>query len=160
VHLQSNDPEGEPLEPGEIPRVIDDSAGRWLIKGKLEVPDNRRIEANLVATGEGWIGDGAHIAGSVKSHKDLHLGRGVVVDGSVVSGHDLYLAEGCRIKGPILAEKRLFIERGCVLGSPDNPTTVSVRRAEIAPGTVAHGTFWAHEEGRLTEQAGKENRNG
>jgi cytoskeletal protein CcmA (bactofilin family) len=148
--------EGEPLEPDDIPRLIDDTAGRWLVKGKLEVPENRRVENDLVATGEGRIGDRAHISGSIKSHKDLHLGSGVVVEGSVVSGRDIHLGEGCRIKGPVLAERTLFVERGCVLGAPDGPTTVSARRAEIAPGARAHGTFWAHEQGRITGQSGKE----
>jgi hypothetical protein len=156
MQLEMPPPEGEPLEPGDIPHVIDEDAGRWLVKGKLKVPGNRRVETNLVSTGEGHIGDGTHIAGSIKSHKDLHLGRCVVVEGSVVSGCNIHLAEGCRIKGPVLAEKTVFIERGCVLGSPDKPTTVSARRAEVALGTAAHGTFWAHEQGRLTDEVGKE----
>ena len=78
-----------------------------------------------------------------------------MVEGSIVSGRNIHLAEGCRIKGPVLAEKAVFIERGCLLGSPESPTTVSARRAEIAPGTVAHGTVWAHEEGRVTDEPGK-----
>jgi len=160
VDLEIHAPEGEPLEPGDIPRLVDHSMGRWLIKGKLEVPENRRVEADLVATGEGQIGDRAHIAGNIKSQKDLHLGRSVVVEGSIVSGRDIHIAEGCRIKGPVLAEKRVFIERGCLLGSPDSPTTVSARCAEIAPGTVAHGTVWAHEEGRVTDEPGKGDCNG
>jgi hypothetical protein len=156
VQLEIDAPDGELLEADELPRLIDDEGGRWLIKGKLEVPENRRVEANLVATGEGWIGERAHIAGSIKSQKDLYLGRGVVVEGSVVSGRDIHLGEGCRIKGPVLAERSVFIERGSLLGSPESPTTVSARGAEIAPGTVAHGTFWAHEQGLLSEEPGKE----
>jgi hypothetical protein len=155
VQIDIHAPEGKPLEPDDIPRVIDHAMGRWLVKGKLEIPEEGRVEADLVSTGEGRIGDRAHIAGSIKSQKDLHLGRGVVVEGSVVSGRDLHIGEGCRIKGPVLAEKGVFIERGSVLGTPDCPTTLSARRAEIAPGTVAHGTVWAHEEGRLTDQPGK-----
>jgi hypothetical protein len=156
VQLEIDAPDGELLEADEIPRVIDDEAGRWLVKGDLEIPENRGVETNLVATGEGRIGERAHIAGSIKSHKDLHLGRGVVVEGSVVSGRNIHLGEGCRIKGPVLAEGSVFIERGAALGAPDSPTTVSARRAEVAPGTVAHGTFWAHERGRLTAEPGKE----
>jgi hypothetical protein len=155
VRIEIHAPESKPLEPADIPRVIDHAMGRWLVKGKLEIPEEGRVEADLVSTGEGRIGDRAHIAGSIKSQKDLHLGRGVVIEGSVVSGRDLYIAEGCRIKGPVLAEKGVFIERGSVLGTPDCPTTLGARRAEIAPGTVAHGTVWAHEEGRLTDKPGK-----
>ncbi len=143
-------PDGERLDAGDLPRLIDATAGRWLIKGMLDVPGNRRIEADLVATGGGRIGDRTRITGSIKSHKDLYLGRGVEVDGSVVSRRDIYLAEGCRIRGLLLSERAVYIQSGCVLGSPECATTVSVRRAEIAPGVVAHGTFWAHEEGRLT----------
>ncbi|MBD3868566.1 MAG: hypothetical protein IFK94_10625 [Acidobacteria bacterium] len=141
--------EGERLDPGDVPHLIDDSAGRWLVKGKLDIPDNRRVEANLVVTGGGRIGDGTTIKGSIKSHKDLYLGRGVKVDGSVVSQRDIYLDEGCRIRGPILAERVVHIQRGCVLGSPEQATTVSARRARVAPGVVAYGTFWAHEEGHV-----------
>lgn len=156
VSLEIPDPDGEALGPDDIPRLEDEAAGRWLIKGKLEVPENRKIEADLVATGEGRIGERVQIAGSIKSHQDLHLGRGCVVEGSVVSSGDIHLGEGCEIHGPVLSEKTVVIDRGCTLGSPDMPTTVSARRAEVAQGVVVHGTFWAHEEGRLTDEPGKD----
>ena len=141
-------PDGERLESGDLPRVIDDSAGRWLVRGKLDVPENRRIDASLVATGSGRIGDRARITGSIKSHKTLVLGRGVVVDGNVVSLHDIQLGEGCLIRGLLLAGGTVTIREGCVFGTPEAATTVSARQAVVAPGVIVHGTFWAHQQGR------------
>jgi cytoskeletal protein CcmA (bactofilin family) len=146
-------PDGDRLESGDLPRVIDDSAGRWLVRGKLDVPENRRIDANLVATGSGRIGDRARITGSIKSHKTLVLGRGVVVDGNVVSRRDIQLGEGCLIRGLLLAGGSVTIQEGCVFGTPETATTVSARRAVVSPGVIVHGTFWAHEQGR-TDAAG------
>jgi len=141
--------ETRPLDSGEIPDVVDVTAGRWLVRRRLELPAGARLEADLVVTGPARIGDGARILGSVKSHGDLELGRGVEVQGSVVSGRDVRIGEGCRVHGPVLAERNLFLGGGSVIGSPERLTTVSARGVRVAPGVVAHGTVWGHGEGRL-----------
>lgn len=146
----------EPAEPDvvlasdDVPNVLEDAAGRWLIANKLDLPANSRVESSLVVSGRARIGEGCRIVGSIKSHDDLFIEQGVVVEGSVVSGRDLHIGPGCRITGPVLAEKEALIEAGTVIGSTEALTTVSARKIQIACGTVAHGTVWAHVGGLVT----------
>jgi UDP-3-O-[3-hydroxymyristoyl] glucosamine N-acyltransferase len=149
VSLDLHRGETELIEADDLPRVVDVSAGRWLIKRRLELPARRRVESDVVVTGSALIGEGARIIGSIKSHKDLVLERGVVVEGSVVSGRTVHLSEGCRIHGPVLAEKNIHMARGCVIGTADKPTTISARRIQVEAGVATHGTVWAHEGGLL-----------
>jgi cytoskeletal protein CcmA (bactofilin family) len=138
---------GARLDPRELPRLVDVSGGRWLIRGSVRLPASRRLEADLVATGSVRVGKDVQITGSVKGHRDVYLGMGVEVHGSVVARGNLYMSEGCRVHGPVLAEKTVFIGVGCQIGSPVTPTTVSAGRIRVAAGAVAHGTVWAHHEG-------------
>lgn len=137
------------LGPRDVPGRVEVAAGRWYIQRSLKLPKEKQIEADLVVTGELRIGEGSRIVGNIKSRKDLYLEPGVEVFGSVVSERDLHLGEGCRIHGPLLAERAVTIARDCAIGSPQDPTTVSARKIEVAPGVVAHGTVWAREEGVL-----------
>lgn len=136
-----------PLEAASLPGPVDVAGGRWLVRGRLDLPAKAQIEADLVVTGSARLGPGAHIQGSVKSRGDLHLGRNVVVDGSVVGGRRLFIEEGCRITGPVLAEESITIATGCRIGEPDHLTTLTARTMRIAPGCVVHGAVWAHEGG-------------
>jgi cytoskeletal protein CcmA (bactofilin family) len=134
----------EPLTSGDIPRLIDDGAGRWLVRGDLEIPAGRSVTADLVATGSLRVGAGARVTGGLKSHGDLVLDDGVEVSGSVVSARDLFVGRGCRIRGPVIAERDGRIGSGTRIGSAERPTTLSVRQLEIEAGAVSHGTVWAH----------------
>lgn len=134
----------EPLVARDVPRLIDDGAGRWLVRGDLEIPAGRIVMADLVATGNLRIGAGAVVEGGVKCHGDLVLDGGAEVNGSVVSARDLRVGRGCRIHGPVIAERDAWIGSGTRLGTAERPTTLSVRQLEVEAGMVAHGTVWAH----------------
>ncbi len=134
----------EPLAASDIPRLIDDAAGRWLVRGDLELPAGRSVSADLVVTGRLRVGAGALVNGGLKSHGDLVLEDGVEVNGSVVGSRDVRVGRGCRIRGPVIAERDARIGAGTRLGSAERPTTLSVRQLEIEAGAVAHGTVWAH----------------
>ncbi|MHB8077723.1 MAG: bactofilin family protein [Candidatus Krumholzibacteriia bacterium] len=133
-----------PLVAGDVPRLIDDAAGRWLVRGDLTIPAGRIVTADLVATGNLRVGAGALVEGGLKCHGDLELEGGVEVNGSVVSARDLRVGRGCRIHGPVIAEREARIGSGTRLGTAERPTTLSVRQLEIEAGAVAHGTVWAH----------------
>ena len=137
------------LTPGDIPRILDAAAGRWLVRGDLEVPGKARVEANLVVTGTCSVGVGAHVLGSIKSHGDLVLSGGVRVDGSVVSGHRLVIGSECMVMGPVLSEMTIRLETACRIGTPERPTTVSAQRINAECGALAHGTVWARVTGQV-----------
>jgi len=137
-------PELEAYTATDVPDLVEDAAGRWLVRRRLEIPAHRLVKSDLVVTGELRIGAGTRIVGSVKSHDDLVLAEGVVVDGSVVAGRDLIVGRGCDIRGPVVAERDGRFEAGTQVGSPQRPTTLSARCLEIEAGSVVHGTVWAH----------------
>jgi hypothetical protein len=147
-------PKLEPYTASDVPGLVEDAAGRWLVQRRLEIPARRLVKSDLVVTGDLRIGAGTRVAGSVKSHGDLTLAEGVVVDGSVVAGRDLSVGRGCDIRGPIVAERDGRFEAGTQLGSAQHPTTLSVRCLEIAAGCVAHGTVWAHGGGLVLPRPG------
>lgn len=136
-----------PLEVDDLKNVLDSTAGRWMIRGEARVPAERRLEADLVATGDVRVGKDVQVVGSIKSHRDVYLGMGVEVHGSVVARRHVHMSEGCVVHGPVLAEDTVFVGAGCRIGSPSTPTTVGARRIHVSEGVVAHGTIWAHHEG-------------
>jgi cytoskeletal protein CcmA (bactofilin family) len=133
-----------PWEAKDVPDLVEDAAGRWLVRRRLEVPAHRRIESDIVVTGELVIGEGTRIVGSLKGHGDVRLGAGVVVEGAVVSWRDLAIGPGCRIHGPLVAERDARIGAGAVVGSAAVPSTVTARCLEVEAGAAVHGTVWAH----------------
>jgi len=136
--------EREPYTATDVPNLVEDAAGRWLVRRRLEIPAHRLVKSDLVVTGELRVGAGTRIVGNLKSHGDLYLAAGVVVEGSVVAGRDLSVGRGCDIRGPVVAERDGRIEAGTQVGSAKRPTTLSVRGLEIEAGSVVHGTVWAH----------------
>ncbi|MBP1607065.1 MAG: hypothetical protein H6Q08_2439 [Acidobacteria bacterium] len=153
LHVEIPAARGALITPRDLPDIADISAGRWLIKGQVKLPAGRRLEADLVTTGDLRVSKGAQVKGSLKSHRDVYLGRGVEVHGSVVARRNLYIGEGCRIHGPVLAEEAIFVGVDCRIGSAEIPTTVSARRIHVSDGVVVHGTVWAHQEGLVTARA-------
>ncbi len=143
------------LDPHDLHQDVEVEGRRWWINKSVDLPAHRRIQADLVVTGDVRVGEGAQILGSLKGHGDLHLERGVTVQGSVVGARNVYLAEGCSIQGPLIAEGTVSMESGCAIGDPARPTTVNARRIKVARGVEVHGTVWAHEEGRVRPAADK-----
>lgn len=145
---------------------------RSLLEGDLNFPAYHLFDGDIVAGSTAIIGDYAHIKGSVKSNamNDValylqktgvtsfkekiiarcELGHYVRIDGSIISTHDLYIGEHCRIFGPVIAENLLVIRTGTVIGTPEQPCTVSAPRIIIEAGCVVHGTLWAGKEGVVT----------
>jgi len=143
----------EPWNADDVPDLVEDAAGRWLVRRRLEVPPGRLVTSDIVVTGELVVGDGARIVGSVKGHGDVRLGAGVTVQGAVVSWRDLVMGPGCSIGGPVVAERDARIGAGVELGSAERPTTLTARCLEVEAGSAVHGTVWAHGGGLVLPRA-------
>lgn len=145
---------GEPVEVADPPvekkdvdlsrhaRLVEEAAGRFLLRGKVEIEAGAYVRGDVVVTGELVIGDAVYIEGNLKAHDLIRLGRGARITGSVVSGGDLELGDGCVVGGPVVAEQKAEIGAGCRFGSEEHPTTLSARGLRVGPGVVAHGTVW------------------
>jgi len=147
--LEPNGHPTPPLYPSEVSGLVQEAAGRWLVRGDLHVPAHRRVPCDLVVTGKLTIGAGAHVAGAIKSRRDLVIDDGAVVEGAVVSGRDLRVGRGCRLHGPVVAERFARIGAGTRIGTLAVPTTLAARRLAVEGGAVAHGTVWAREVGEV-----------
>jgi hypothetical protein len=134
----------EPWTAKDVPGLVEDAAGRWLVRDRLEIPARRLVTSDIVATGELLVGEGTRIVGSVKSHGDLRLAPGATVEGAVVSGRELEIGAGCRAGGPVVAERDARVGTAVALGAPDRPTTLTARCLEVEAGSAVHGTVWAH----------------
>jgi predicted acyltransferase (DUF342 family) len=134
----------------EVTNPVEAMAGRWLVFGDLEIPQEKIVENDLVVTGRLKVGSGVHVIGSLKSRNEMRLDKGVEVEGSVVSERNINIDSSCRISGPILSERAICIRTGTTVGSKIRPTTVSGERIFIEPGVCVHGTVWAHLEGRVS----------
>jgi cytoskeletal protein CcmA (bactofilin family) len=153
---QPDDPETRPRveerSPHQLHRKAKFSARRCLVDTrKLDVPPSSLLDYNLVATGELRIGMGCRILGSIKSHSDIILDEKVEITGSVVAGRNLRVSSGCRINGLVIAEGDTVLCNGTVIGTADKPTTVSVESLLVEPGTLVHGSVWAHQRGEVLE---------
>jgi predicted acyltransferase (DUF342 family) len=148
-------PELPVLGPGGIKGgvVVATNAGRWLIRGNVEIPANVRVETNLVVTGKCRLSRGVVLAGSVKAHGDLVLEPQVRVTGGTVTERRLFVGRNCRLEGAVIAERTAEIGAGTIIGDPARPTTLSALDLVLAPGVVVHGTAWAHRRGRVATPA-------
>lgn len=143
--------EPEQAGPGTI---VESGAGRWLVKGDLEIPPDVLVEGDLVVTGTCRLGRGVILAGSAKSHEDLVLEDGAEVRGAVVGQREVRVAAGCRIAGPVIAERAVQLAGGTVVGAPERPATVSGPDVTVATGAVVFGAVRAHRNGAVVEPGG------
>ena len=128
-------------------RLLDDSAGRWLAGGDLDLPEASFHVGSLVARGGMTVGAHALVEGSIKCHGDLRVEAGARVDGSLVCSGNMFIGPGCIIRGPLICEKTIEIDAGTVLGSDSAETTVTAVEIRVREGAAAHGTVWARELG-------------
>ncbi len=147
--LEPNGHPTPPLYPSEVRGLVQEAAGRWLVRGDLRVPPHRHVPCDLVVTGKLVLGRGAHVAGAVKSRRDLVLEDHAVVEKAVVSGRDLTVGRGCVLHGPVVAERDARVGAGTRIGTLAVPTTLAARRLAVEGGAVVHGTVWAREGGEV-----------
>jgi predicted acyltransferase (DUF342 family) len=127
--------------------LVSEAAGRWLILGDCNIPDQTFHRGNLVVGGKLIVGIGAFIQGSVKSKGNLRLKGDLRIDGSVVGARSVRIGPGSIIAGPVVGEREIVIQTGSVIGSPHKPTTITAPLIRIEEGAIVHGTVWARDEG-------------
>jgi predicted acyltransferase (DUF342 family) len=127
-------------------------SGRRLVDEDLQILAGEIVSANIVTRGRLYIGAGARLLGSVKSHEHMALEAGVYVEGSVISASTMHIGPDCCITGPVIAEHGIVIDTGTCCGSVRAPTTVSAPTIEIADGVTVFGTIWARTEGQVVPQ--------
>jgi cytoskeletal protein CcmA (bactofilin family) len=137
------------VDAATLPCFSNLSAGRALVEGDVEIPPDSVVAFDLVAWGSVRIGQGTHVRGSIKAHRDLVLESGCRVDGSVISQRSIVIADGCYVHGPLLSESRVTIGTRGQFGRAIQPTTVRAPRIEVRLDTVVHGTLWASDVGKV-----------
>jgi hypothetical protein len=126
--------------------------GRQLVDKDFDIQAGETIAANIVTRGKLYIGAGAQVLGSVKSHGRMTLAGGVHIGGSLISASTIHIGPDCQITGPIIAEHGMEIESGTRCGYIRTPTTVTAPTMQIAEGVTVFGTVWARSEGQVVPQ--------
>ena len=133
--------------------VWDDGLRRGFADAALDIGRHRAWRGDLVCRGRLRIGRGCRTRGSLKAHGELLLARGCSIGGSVVAVGAVRLGDGCRVRGSVVSETAVVLGPGCVIGTPDQPATVTAPRIRVACGVGVHGTLWAAVAGRSVDAA-------
>jgi predicted acyltransferase (DUF342 family) len=131
----------------EFSNVKDRFEKRWLITGNLEIPANSYFDGDIIATKKLTIGAGSIIKGSVKGTTELVLEENVVITGSAVSANDIETNNSCRVFGQLIAEGTINIGNNNIIGSLENPVTVTAACLKISNGVTIFGSIRADEKG-------------
>ena len=133
--------------------VWDDGPRRGFADAALDIAHHRAWRGELVCRGRLRLGRGCRARGSLKAHGELVLARDCSISGSIVAVGAVRLGEGCRVRGSVISETAVVLGPGCVIGTPEQPATVSAPRIRVACGVVVHGTLWAGVAGRSVDAA-------
>lgn len=113
----------------------------------LTIDSNHAWRGDLVRRGDVVMGCDCRTLGSIKTHGSLVLGPGCHVSGSLFARGEIVLGPGCVVLGCIASETAIRLESGCQVGSPEQASTVTAPRLDIAPAVRVHGTVWAEDCG-------------
>jgi cytoskeletal protein CcmA (bactofilin family) len=133
-------------------KMIDQAPDRWLMAGSVDIPANTFHRGSLVAQKNLTLGSHSHIAGGIKSKGDLRLGAHSHIQGAIVATGNMYIGPGCTIKGPVVCERMIFIETGTIIGTEDQPTTITASEIRVEEGVTAYGAVWARELGFVSQK--------
>jgi len=122
---------------------------RTLIDGDAVLPDNSLFKGHLIVYRTLRIGTGSRVTGSVKSRGALLVGEGATIDGAAISSGDLHLAFAARVRGPLIADREIRLRNGCVVGTKEQPTSITALHIVIEQGALVYGTVSAREHGEL-----------
>ena len=130
--------------------LINEESSRWVVKADLNVPERTLHTGQLVATRDFVVGAGSLIDGSIKSRKRLTLEDHVEIKGAVIARRRIQIGEHAVIKGPVVGEEMVEIGAGSIIGTADEPTTITAERIRLGAGVKVYGTVWAREHGLVT----------
>jgi len=142
------DPPGElePLPPADRYHPLSNRSTYW---GALH-PERAVLHAgDLVVQGAASFPAGSRMEGSIKTHGDLALGPRMHVQGQVVARGAIALAAHGRIEGNVMSETSIHLASGCVVGSEEQPVSISAPHITVESGVRVHGSLSAYEGGRI-----------
>lgn len=121
----------------------------WRITGDCHIPDAHRVQGPLVVMGRLTVGSDCLIEGDIKAHGDVQVGARSQIKGALVSEQRITLHEDVSLQGPVLSETEVTLDVGVVIGSLEQPSSLSAAQVLAQPGAVVHGSVWAHQSGRV-----------
>ncbi|RYX93636.1 MAG: polymer-forming cytoskeletal protein [Comamonadaceae bacterium] len=136
----------------ELPHAVQQTANLFLVRGNCSLPPGLIFHGSLVVTGFLVIGEGTTVLGDVKAREGASIGPNAQVLGAVTCEKRIYVFAGARALGPVMSETDILIGGGATVGTPDLQTTVTARNIIAEPGSVVHGSVWAHEIGMVKTQ--------
>lgn len=131
---------------------IVDESGRWLIPQDISVPAYSLLTADMVIHGALDLGMGCVVKGSIKAQGRIRLAQGVRVTGTLISEAGVEVGTDGIIAGPVVSETEILIGAGAIIGSLEQPTSVTAPMVRIHAGAVVHGTVWARGQAQLEGQ--------
>jgi cytoskeletal protein CcmA (bactofilin family) len=121
----------------------------WRITGDCLIPDAHRVQGTLVVMGRLTVGSDCLIEGDIKAHGDVQVGARSQIKGALISEQRITLHEDVSLQGPVLSETEVTLDVGVVIGSLEQPSSLSAAQVLAQPGAVVHGSVWAHQSGRV-----------
>lgn len=106
-------------------------------------------QGDLVVQGHVVLASGSHIQGSIKAYQDLHLHGGSEVQGHLVARGAIRVGPGARVRGNLMSEACIHLAAGSVVGTRDQPVSITAPTITMAPGATVHGSMSAYEGGRV-----------
>lgn len=136
----------DPLPPADRFHPLANRSTYW---GALHPERAVHHAGDLVVQSAASFPAGSRIEGSIKTHGDLALRPHVHVRGQVVARGAITLAAHGRIEGNIMSETSIHLASGCVVGSEEQPVSISAPHITVEPGVRVHGSLSAYEGGRI-----------
>ncbi len=106
-------------------------------------------QGDLVVQGHVELASGSHIQGSIKAYQDLHLHGDCEVQGHLVARGAIRVGPGAHVRGNLMSETCIHLAAGSVVGTRDQPVSITAPAITMAPGATVHGSMSAYEGGRI-----------
>lgn len=106
-------------------------------------------QGDIVVQGHVELAAGSRMQGSIKAHQDLHLHRGCDVQGHLVARGAIRLGPLVRVRGNLMSETCIHLAAGSVVGTQEQPVSITAPTIVMEPGATVHGSMSAYEGGRV-----------
>ncbi len=115
----------------------------------LRVAQATAHRGDIVVQGHVELAAGSRMQGSIKAYQDLHLHRGCEVQGHLVARGAIRVGPSGRVYGNLMSETCIHLAAGSVVGSQEQPVSISAPTIILEPGATVHGSISAYEGGRV-----------
>ncbi len=121
----------------------------WRIAGDCRIPDAHQVTGPLVVMGALTVGADCQLDGDIKAHGPVQVGPRSRLAGALFSEQPIRLQDDARVLGPVVSEVQIRLAPGVVVGTLEQPGTVSAPQLLAHAGAVVHGTVWASQSGQV-----------